>query len=65
MLDCASIREHNLYASQAALHGKKVKTKSYDELSTWDNLKKQKAHEEVDYDTISAEMAQIMQDIQK
>jgi len=28
MLDCAGIREHNEYAALAALHDKKVRTKS-------------------------------------
>lgn len=46
MCDAANIREHNDYAGQAALHGHKVKTKSYDSLQINDKI----SEASVDYD---------------
>jgi len=63
MLDCASVREHNDFAAQAQLHDKKVKSKSYDTIETWNNLKKDQAQDHVDYDSIEENMAKMMQDI--
>lgn len=65
MLECAGVREHNDYAAQAALHGRKVKTRSLQSLDLMRNAKKQQAKDEVDYDKIDAEMSKMMQDIKK
>lgn len=62
MLDRASVREHNEYAAQAALHGRKMKAKSYDTLKVWEDLSKQSKKGEVNYDKMHEDMDQIMKE---
>jgi hypothetical protein len=64
MLECAAIREHNEYAAQAALHGHKIKTKSFSVLNSWKTTQKQQKQKDIDYDKMHSDMDKMMQDIQ-
>lgn len=57
--DVAAIREHNEYAQQAALHGHKVKMKSYETLRMRDMINHEKLSD-ADHDKIKADVLSIL-----
>lgn len=58
MLDRASIREHNDYAAQAALHDKKMKNqRTAESAKSWENSK----DSELNHDKVSKDMTSLME----
>ena len=59
MLERMNIREHNDYAAQAALHGKKLKNQmSLDSLNAWESVE----DSELNHDRLNADMMNILEE---